>query len=109
MAYLPKDYSQHENKIFLGLTLKKIFILLFFIFLSLIIIKLSFLSWLIRALLMIPVIILAPIFVFYTTVEGDDILTYLVKLILYYSSPKYLVYRKIYNEKTLNKKREGKK
>lgn len=108
MAYLPKDYSQHENKIFLGLTLKKIFILLFFIFLSVIILKLSFFSWFVRILLMIPVVILAPIFVFYTTTEGDDILTYIIKLIIYYSSPKYLVYRKIHSEQPLQKREEKK-
>lgn len=109
MAYLPKDYSQHENKIFLGLTLKKIFILLFFIFLSVIIVKITFLSWVIRILLLIPVLLLAPIFIFYQTAEGDDILTYLFKLIIYYSSPKYLVYRKISNIHIPNKNREEKK
>lgn len=109
MAYLPKDYSQHENKIFLGLSLKKIFILLFFIALSVVIVKISFLSWVTRIILLIPVFMLAPVFIFYKTVDGDDILTYLFKLIVYYSSPKYLVYRKINKNIKPNETREERK
>lgn len=108
MAYLPKDYSQHESKIFLGLTLKKIFILLFFVFLSALILKMSFVSFFVRILLLIPVLLAAPVFVLYTTVEGDDILTYLFKLLMYYLSPKYLVYRKTHTYDEPEKREEKK-
>lgn len=94
MAYLPKDYSQHEVKIVFGLTLKKILIIVFFVFLGFIILKMSFLSWVIRVLLILPLLIITPIAVIYTTMDGDDLFTYLIKLIVFYSSPKYLVYKK---------------
>lgn len=94
MAYLPKDYSKHENKIVFGLSFKSLLVLLFFTFLGIIIIKSSFINVILKILLVIPLLILAPLFVFYKTVDGDDLTTYLFNLIIYYSSPKYLVYKK---------------
>lgn len=94
MAYLPKDYSKHENKIVFGLSFKSLLVLLFFAFLGIIIIKSSFINVILKILLVIPLLILAPLFVFYKTVDGDDLTTYLFNLIIYYSSPKYLVYKK---------------
>jgi len=94
MAYLPKDYSKHENKILFGLSFKNLMILAFFLFLGIIIAKASFIPIILRIVLIIPLFIIAPLFVFYKTVDGDDLLTYLFNLIIYYSSPKYLVYKK---------------
>lgn len=94
MAYLPKDYSKHENKIVFGLSFKSLMVLLFFAFLGILIAKASFLNIILKILLIIPLLILAPLFVFYKTVDGDDLTTYLFNLIIYYSSPKYLVYKK---------------
>ena len=94
MAYLPKDYSKHENKIMFGLSLKNLLVLLFFAFLGIIIAKASFIHIILKIVLIIPLFILAPLFVFYKTVDGDDLITYLFNLTLYYSTPKYLVYKK---------------
>lgn len=94
MAYLPKDYSRHENKIMFGLSLKSLLVLLFFAFVGIIIAKASFIHIILKIVLIIPLFILAPLFVFYKTVDGDDLMTYIFNLILYYSSPKYLVYKK---------------
>lgn len=94
MAYLPKDYSKHENKIVFGLSFKNLLVLVIFGCFGLMIAKASFLHIILKIILIIPLFILAPLFIFYKTVEGDDLLTYLFHLIIYYSSPKYLVYKK---------------
>ena len=94
MAYLPKDYSKHENKIVFGLSFKSLMILFTFGFLGIVIVKASFIHWILKIILIIPLLILGPIFVFYKTVEGDDLFTYMFNLLLFYTSPKYLVYKK---------------
>lgn len=94
MAYLPKDYSRHESKIVFGLSFKNLMVLFLFGVLAIIILKASFINWFLKILLLLPILILAPISVFYKTVEGDDLVTYLFNLLIYYSSPKYLVYKK---------------
>lgn len=94
MAYLPKDYSRHESKIVFGLSFKNLMILFAFGVLAILIVKASFLNWFFKLILLLPVLILAPIFVFYKTVDGDDLVSYLFNLLLFYSSPKYLVYKK---------------
>lgn len=94
MAYLPKDYSNHENKIVFGLSFKNLMVLIMFGVLAVLIVKASFINILIKILLIIALLCLAPIVVFYKTVEGDDLLTYLFNLLAYYASPKYLIYKK---------------
>lgn len=94
MAYLPKDYSRHENKFFFGLSFKSLLILLFFVFLILLVIKATFINIFLKIPIIVVLIFLAPFFVFYKTVDGDDLITYLFNLIIYYTSPKYLIYKK---------------
>lgn len=94
MAYLPKDYSKHENKFFFGLSFKSLMILAFFAFLAVLIAKASFLNIFLKIPIIILLLSIAPFFVFYKTVDGDDLITYLFNLIIFYSSPKYLVYKK---------------
>lgn len=91
---MPKDYSRHENKIFLGLSFKNLLILFAFLALSILVIKASFINIFFKIILVLLFIALAPLFVFYKTTDGDDLITYILHLIIYYSSPKYLVYKK---------------
>lgn len=91
---MPKDYSRHENKIIFGLSFKNLMILFAFLALSILVIKASFINILFKIILVLIFISLAPLFVFYRTTDGDDLITYIFNLIIFYSSPKFLVYKK---------------
>ena len=107
IAYLPKDYSRHESKIVFGLSLKKLLILFTFGALAILILRTSFLNLVLKIILLLVLIVLAPIVTFYKTLEGDDLITYIFNLLIYYSSPRYLVYKKEHSQEGGEK--DGKK
>lgn len=95
MAYLPKDFSRHESKIIAGLSAKTLGMITFFLVLIALILKLSFIGWIFKIVLIIPITILALFCIFYRSQDDDDFATYVFKLIAFYLTPKYLVYKKI--------------
>ena len=112
MAFMPKDYSRHENKILGNLSFKSLLTISVFAALAMLTMKMTFIPIVVRVILIIPLLVIALFCLFYRTQDGDDFITYIFNLLVYYSSPKYLVYKKqLYDErkKKVWQKRQMKK
>ena len=94
MAYLPKDYSRHENKFIFGLSFKSLALILIFFGLGFFVVRAKFISWILKIIILIPLLAVALFTIFYKTQEGDDFAVYILNLVVYYASPKFLIYKK---------------
>lgn len=93
MPRMPKDYSRHQNKIVGNLSIKALLSIVGTGFLLLLLFK-SSLFMIFKIILGIPLLIIGLLCAFYKNAEGDDFATYIFNALIYYSSPKNLVYKK---------------
>ena len=93
MFKMPKDYSRHQNKLIGNLSVKAVVSLGFTVLVLVSVVKSSMYMPL-KVVLSIILSLMGLLFAFFKSTEGDDFVTYLYNVFMYYSTPKHLVYKK---------------
>lgn len=93
MAKMPKDYSRHQNKLVGNLSVKAVVSLAATGFMLLIVIK-SGLPLVLKAILSVLLLILGLLVTFYKSTDGDDFMSYIFNALIFYSTPKHLVFKR---------------